>query len=230
MRTTMDIPEQASAAAAAKAAMSAGVAAGVLGAFGVGSFFALVILLCLKTPRTDREWAAAIISTVTSSIALGAFVVVQIGLHHDLLAAARAGEELAIWLSVAQIGGVIFGAGLPGWMLVRAVFTWMERRADKDIGELVRDARADIGSAIGGKQGGRAKLGVLVLALVICAVMVLLGGCATNERVGMMQEGYELRATRDAAEKCIKEGGCYVVTTLELMQMMYRAFALGADE
>ena len=37
--------------------------------------------------------------------------------------------------------GIVFACGLPGWAIVRWVFTWMERRRDKDIAEIAGEVR-----------------------------------------------------------------------------------------
>lgn len=57
---------------------------GAAGALGVGAALATVVAMCLSLPRTLREWAVALISTVVSSLGGGALVIVKFGLLEAL--------------------------------------------------------------------------------------------------------------------------------------------------
>jgi ERCC4-type nuclease len=53
--------------------------------------------------------------------------------------------ELHAWadgyIGAVALGGLMFGCGLPGWALVRAIFTAIERRRSSDIVDLAAEAR-----------------------------------------------------------------------------------------
>ena len=40
--------------------------------------------------------------------------------------------------------GIVFACGLPAWALVRALFTYLERRKDKDLSELAAELRRQL--------------------------------------------------------------------------------------
>lgn len=106
---------------------AAGVAAG-------GAGLAAIVVMCMTPPRSAREWVVGIISTVVCSVAGGAYVLHKLGFSH-------LADDGPIGLAV--LFGLCFACGLPGWALVRAVFTWFAKRAGKDIGELAAAAAAD---------------------------------------------------------------------------------------
>lgn len=109
---------------------AAGVAAG-------GAGLAAIIVMLMTPPRSPREWAVGLISTVLGSVCGGAAVIQHF--------------ELETWLrsyvGLVALMGLAFACGLPAWAIVRWVFTWIIRRQDKDIGEVIADARADIKAA-----------------------------------------------------------------------------------
>ena len=45
---------------------------------------AAIVVMLIKRPRTAGEWAVALISTVMSSLALGSWAVVWLGMHKGL--------------------------------------------------------------------------------------------------------------------------------------------------
>lgn len=105
-------------------------------AFGLPAGLAAIMVMLWVQPRTKREWAMALICTVTSSVCGGAAVVQKFGLH--------AWSDTYIGL-MAQ-AGIIFACGLPGWVIVRAAFAWAERRKGKDLAELI----IDVGQSVKG--------------------------------------------------------------------------------
>jgi hypothetical protein len=118
---------------------------GAAGALGIGAALATVVAMCLTLPRTLREWAVALISTVVSSLGGGALVIVKFGL---LDALARSATELDLFVRLLGVLGVVFTCGLPGWTVVRWTFNWLEKRKDADLSEIVGEVRGVIG---GGK-------------------------------------------------------------------------------
>lgn len=105
---------------------AAGFAAG-------GAGLATIIVMLMTPPRTPREWTVGLISTVLGSICGGAAVVQ----HYSLQGWITGG-----YVGLVALMGIAFACGLPAWALVRWVFTWIIKRRDKDIGEVVADAKA----------------------------------------------------------------------------------------
>jgi hypothetical protein len=108
---------------------------GMAGAPSGDAGLASVVVMCMTPPRSAREWAVGLISTVVCSVAGGGWLLHWLGLS-DMAASGPAG--------LATLFGLCFACGLPGWALVRALFTWLGRRDGKDIAEIARDAAADV--------------------------------------------------------------------------------------
>ncbi len=124
MFSTMPEPTTSSAAggfAAYKLAVALGLPAGLA---------AIVVMLWIQ-PKSPREWAMALICTVMSSICGGAALVQHLGMQ----------DWANTTIGLLGLGGLIFACGLPGWVLVRAGFAWIEKRKGKDLAELVHDVR-----------------------------------------------------------------------------------------
>ena len=105
---------------------------GAAGAYGLGAALATVVVMLMTPPRSPREWAVGLISTVVVSIGGGAGVIEHFGLHAWVLS----------FNGLLALLGLCFACGLPAWAVVRWVFTWIERRQGKDIGEVIADAKA----------------------------------------------------------------------------------------
>lgn len=103
---------------------AAGVAAG-------GAGLAAIVVMCMTPPRSPREWAVALITTVLGSVCGGAALVQYLGLHAWTLD----------YLGLVALLGLVFACGLPAWAIVRWTFTWMERRRDRDIAEIAAELR-----------------------------------------------------------------------------------------
>lgn len=103
--------------------------------FAIMAALAAVVVMCATRPRNGREWAIGLISTVVGSIAGGAFVIRHFGLQ--------------AWMSdgfgIASVLGIVFACGLPAWSVVRWLFNWLERRRERDLGEVIDEARSKIG-------------------------------------------------------------------------------------
>lgn len=110
---------------------------GAGGAAGAVTLAAIVVML-IKRPRTAGEWAVALISTVMSSLALGSWVVLWLGMHKGL----HSPDVIEAWGSLMAVGGVLFACGLPGWVLVRIAFNTMTKLQDgtaQDLRKAVKD-------------------------------------------------------------------------------------------
>lgn len=108
---------------------------GVAGMAAIGAVLATVVAMLMTPPRSPSEWAVGLISTVIGSICGGAALIS----YFSLQAWMHAPEGLVAVL------GMVFACGLPAWAIVRAAFTWLQKRQGKDLGELVREARQDFG-------------------------------------------------------------------------------------
>lgn len=104
---------------------AAGVAAG-------GAGLAAIIVMLMTPPRSAREWAVGLISTVLGSVCGGAAVVQYLGLQ----------SWLSGYVGLVALLGLAFACGLPAWAVVRWGFTWIINRQGKDLGEVVADAKA----------------------------------------------------------------------------------------
>lgn len=104
---------------------------GLAGIAGIGAGLASVVVMCAMTPRSAKEWAVGIISTVVASIGGGAAVIQ----HYDLLGWAKTPIGLVAML------GLVFACGLPGWAIVRWMFNYIERKKGADLGEVISDVR-----------------------------------------------------------------------------------------
>lgn len=129
--------ESAASAGAAASGSSHAVWIGAGGAAGAVTLAAIVVML-IKRPRTAGEWAVALISTVISSLALGSWVVLWLGMHKGL----HSPDVIEAWGSLMVVGGVLFACGLPGWVLVRIAFNTMFKLQDgtaQDLRKAVKD-------------------------------------------------------------------------------------------
>jgi len=120
------MPEPTSSGVAGAAAFKAagGVAAG-------GALLSTVVVMLMTPPRTHREWAVGVISTVVTGIGGGAISVQYFGLQ----------EWVESVTGLVALGGLIFGCGLPGWAIVRWVFNFIKSNRDAGIDEVVKEVK-----------------------------------------------------------------------------------------
>lgn len=104
---------------------------GLAGIGAIGAGLASVVVMCAMTPRSPREWAVGLISTIVFSIGGGAAVVQHYGL--DTWAHTPIGL-------VAMLG-LVFACGLPGWAIVRWLFNYIEAKRNATLADVVRDVR-----------------------------------------------------------------------------------------
>lgn len=111
-----------------------GIALYKLGAFGFVSVLAAIVVMAMTLPKTIREFVVAMICTVVGSICGGAYVVSALGIGH--------------WVNddfgLMAIAGVIFVCGLPAWLIVRLLFTYMQLRKDMSLVEIIIELKAAI--------------------------------------------------------------------------------------
>ena len=104
---------------------------GLVGIAAIGAGLASVVVMCAMTPRSPREWAVGLISTVVFSIGGGAAVIQHYGLD--------AWAHTPIGL-VAMLG-LVFACGLPGLAIVRWLFNYIEAKRTATLADVVRDVR-----------------------------------------------------------------------------------------
>lgn len=105
---------------------------GLAGVFALAAGLASLVVMCMTPPRHAREWIVGLVSTVMGSIGGGSVAIHYFGLQ------AWAQDPMGL----AALLGVAFACGLPGWTLVRAVFTYLERQKGRGIDEIVQDVRS----------------------------------------------------------------------------------------
>lgn len=111
-------------------AVTAGIASKIAG-MSVGALLAAVVVMAITPAKNAKEFIVGMISTLVASLSGGAAIIKYFqltDLANDIF-------------GIATIGGIMFIAGLPGWLLVRAFFLWAQRRKHLDIAELLKDAR-----------------------------------------------------------------------------------------
>lgn len=139
MRTMTGEPASSAAAGVAGWKLLGGAA----GAAGLGAFLAALITMMMMTPRSAKEWAVGLTTTVIGSIAGGSFVIVHFNLAQKLFMAQ--GAELYVGLMATL--GIAFACGLPAWAITRWLFTFIERRKDKDLADIADEVRKQLRDA-----------------------------------------------------------------------------------
>ncbi|MFC5551750.1 hypothetical protein [Massilia aerilata] len=121
--------EPISGAAAAGAAVGWKALGGLAGAAGIGAGFASYIVMTMTKPKDDKEFRVSMASTIAGSLLGGAAAIKYFGIEHwskDII-------------GLMGQGGVMLTCGLPAWLIIRALFRYIEKRKDAGIDELVAD-------------------------------------------------------------------------------------------
>jgi hypothetical protein len=121
--------EPISGAAAAGAAVGWKALGGLAGAAGIGAGVASYIVMTMTKPKDDKEFRVSMASTIAGSLLGGAAAIKYLGIEHwskDIL-------------GLMGQGGVMLTCGLPAWLIIRALFHYIEKRKDAGIDELVAD-------------------------------------------------------------------------------------------
>lgn len=100
----------------------------------LGPVLATVVVMCLAQPKSKREWVAALISTVAMSLFGGSALVTYLKLNDWA-------DDI---FGLMGITGICFVCGLPAWLVVRALFAWMEKNKEKDVVELAKAVRNEM--------------------------------------------------------------------------------------
>lgn len=107
-------------------------------AAGGGAVIAAAVVMASTMPQRKTDFFLCIISTVISSLALGSYAVIHFDIIGDILLAPTLEQ---VYMLLAQVGGIFFIAGLPGWTIVRAFFVWSERHRKSSLPEIIEDAK-----------------------------------------------------------------------------------------
>ena len=105
---------------------------GLAGIGAIGAGLASLVVMCTMTPRSPKEWAVGLTSTVIGSVCGGAAVVQ----HYELQAWAHD------YIGLVALLGIVFACGLPGWALVRWLFNYIAKKQSAGIDEVVDDVKA----------------------------------------------------------------------------------------
>lgn len=114
--------------------MAAGwkLAGGLAGVAAIGAGLSALVVMCTMTPRSPKEWAVGLTSTVMGSVCGGAAVVQHFGLH----------DWARDYIGMVALLGIVFACGLPGWAIVRWVFNYIAKKQGAGIDEVVDDVKA----------------------------------------------------------------------------------------
>ena len=137
MDRNMELGSAAVAGAASAAAAKGAGGAAIGGAVGGGLALGAILVMLMKKPRSEREWAVALISTAASSLGGGAALMLYLGLHKIL----ASDVPIELYLGLMQLGGVFLACSLPGWLLVRVAFNTMAKYQDKGADDVYRDVK-----------------------------------------------------------------------------------------
>lgn len=127
------------AAGAQGAGQGFGLLAGAaVGTAAIGGFsLAAFIVMVMTQPRSTREWAVALISTLVGSFGGGASAIVYFELYRHFVP----GDPVMMTLAIMELIGVAFTCGLPGWLIVRVAFNTMNGWQSKTAKEVVTDVK-----------------------------------------------------------------------------------------
>ena len=102
---------------------------GLAGVSGLGAGLATYVVMSMTKPKSDQEWHVALISTLIGSFAGGAALIKYL--------------KIEDWIhepfGLTGLIGLCFMCGLPGWLLVRSFFAYVDKRKTADITEILAD-------------------------------------------------------------------------------------------
>jgi hypothetical protein len=102
---------------------------GLAGVSGIGAGLATYVVMTMTKPKTDQEWHVALITTIIGSICGGPALISYMGWQN------WANDVFGLM----GIIGVCFACGLPSWLIVRALFAYIEKKRGADITEIIAD-------------------------------------------------------------------------------------------
>jgi len=113
----------------------------------VGAIAAALGFLILP-PKTHKEFVARLVVTIICSALFGPWLYfwaasTGIGSAVTALAVSEMTELAPAYVKMMLSTPCLVLGGLPGWWLLGALVRWLDKRKDKDIGELYTDAKKD---------------------------------------------------------------------------------------
>lgn len=102
---------------------------GLAGAAGIGAGVASYVVMTMTKPKDDREFRVSLACTIAGSLGGGAAAIKYFGIE-------QWSKDV---IGLMGQGGVMFTCGLPAWLLIRALFHYIEKRKDADITEIISD-------------------------------------------------------------------------------------------
>lgn len=107
---------------------------GLLAVVAFCIFMSWLVVIIMKTPRTAKEWAVSLASTIMVSLGMGSATLI----YFDLAYLIDMPHPFIGWV---VIGVIMFMWGLAGWFLVRLGFRTMHASEDDDFFEVARKVR-----------------------------------------------------------------------------------------
>lgn len=107
---------------------------GLVGVGGIGAGLAAYVVYAKTKPKTDEEWRVSLVCTLIGSFCGGAAAVKYLGIEHWA-------QDM---FGLMGIMGVAFTCGLPGWLVVRALFKYLDKKKDADLLEIVQDVKGSL--------------------------------------------------------------------------------------
>jgi len=118
-----DVIQQAvSASGAVKTAVTFS-GAKIASAAGAGFALAAIVVMAMTFPKDRREFVVCLVCTLVFSVCGGSALIVWLGIQN------WSNDQFGLM----GMAGIWFGCGLPGWVLVRSTFIFIEANKDKDI-------------------------------------------------------------------------------------------------
>jgi hypothetical protein len=102
---------------------------GGLAGTGIGAGMAAYIVMSMTKPKTDQEWRVALACTLAGSLGGGASLISWLGLQ-------RWADDV---FGLVGMFGIAFACGLPAWLIIRALFIYIDKRRDADITQIIAD-------------------------------------------------------------------------------------------
>jgi hypothetical protein len=104
---------------------------GATGSAIIAVTMATTIVMLLTPPRSKREWAVGLISTLMGSICGGAALVKYLGIE----------SWVESTIGLIALGGLIFSCGLPAWAIVRWIFNYIGETRNESLKDVLIDGK-----------------------------------------------------------------------------------------